>query len=162
MLTVIFAILVLAAIAIFLFAYRGIPQNVSDLTWPIKGLLEQGFDGGFLVFKIGFFKSEFIQFRKYIMKSGIFGLNFTLPRAKWSNILFPRVEEHCKSNNIKYSIEKYYLDGELDFLVVDFKKDWIGASKFCENLLVDVLNLNPDSKVYFTLNNASPTAINEV
>ena len=66
------AIGILLIISISLLILRGVKgpaYTLDSIEHPIKGLLKQGYDGGFLIINISYSK-KFIQLRKYINSPG--------------------------------------------------------------------------------------------
>ena len=137
----------------FIYAKGGKRYLIADLKHPISQLLKRGYDGGFLVVKPVFSK-RFVQFSKYIVRLGEFGIEMSFPRAPWSADFYELVEEKCKERDLDYSIEKKDSDNSLEFINVDFKTDTDSAYAVMVEIMTDIFGYPADKKYLALLDNA--------
>jgi len=133
---------------------KGPAHTIETIKQPIKDLLQRGFDGGFLIIDVSSSK-YFLQLRKYINKPGDYGIELSFPIAKWSLNLFDELIEFCNRYGIAYNLEKSKNKDSLDFLYIDFGKEYKKAHKYVSRILLDVFKINPEVKLFVRLENAT-------
>ena len=127
----------------------------GSLNWPIRGLLRQGFHGGFLIIDVG--DGRFLQLAKYIRRPKDYGIELGFPRAKWSEKYYDPVRELCAQENVSWRVERGEGKSDpLDFLFVDFGPDDVAANKFVVKILREIFHIDSVSPLYCRLENASP------
>jgi hypothetical protein len=152
------ALLILFLIGIGLFlrrASKGPARTVETLEWPIRGLLKQGFNGGFLVITVDG-SNKFLQLDKYIRAPGDYGIELAFPKAEWSLQYYDRLLTFCESHAIPYRLSSSSPMDPLEFLFIDFGRDYVRANDIVKKILMTVLEVPKDNRVYFQLENASP------
>jgi hypothetical protein len=133
---------------------KGPARTIETIKQPIKDLLQRGFDGGFLIIDVSSSK-YFLQLRKYINEPGDYGIELSFPIAKWSLNLSDKLTEFCNRCGIAYNLEKDENKGSLDFLYIDFGKDYKKAHEYVSRILLEVFDINPDAKLFVRLENAT-------
>jgi hypothetical protein len=134
---------------------KGPAYTLSSIELPIKGLLKQGYDGGFLIITISYSK-KFIQLRKYINSPGVYGIEMHFPNAKWSSELFEKMKNYCERYSVDYSILiDYAKNKEMEFICVDFKKNAKKAHDFVKGILRESFRVGKNVKLFTRLENAT-------
>ena len=72
---------------------------------------------------------------------------FDFPLAEWSKEHYQDIQKMLDSNNINYSVEKMSRNGVNEFIVVDIGSDINEANNIAKLILINVFNLNENSKV---------------
>ena len=133
---------------------KGPVHSLNTLERPIKDLLKRGYDGGFLIIDISYSR-KFLQLRKYIKSPGDYGIELAFPRAKWTVLTFDKLEKLCMESNFQYSIVKEVVNGPLEFLYIDFGRDFSKAHQVVTKILLEVFDVNSDVKLFVRLENAT-------
>ena len=148
-------LLVLIGLALVIWrAAKGPVHTSRTLDVPIQDLLRRGYNNGFLIINVHHTK-HFLQLKKYIYKQGDYGIKLSFPNAKWSENLFVKLKNFCKDSAIDYSIGKEAAEEPLEFLHIDFGKDVAKAHSTVVNILLNVFELDDDTKLFVRLENAS-------
>ena len=134
---------------------KGPAYTLETLGGPIRGLLKQGYNGGFLLIDVAR-SQKFVQLRKYIEKPGIYGIELGFPRAHWSEPYYEKLKSVCESDRIRYREDRGGASDPLDFLFVDFGKDATAATEFVRRVFTDVMNVPIGRRFYCRLENATP------
>ena len=80
---VISLVLVVAIGLVLRRAVKGPARTVHTLGRSLRGLLRQGYDGGYLIIDVTS-SERFLQFAKYINAPGDYGIYLGFPRGPWS------------------------------------------------------------------------------
>lgn len=150
-------VILVIIICVVLLALRGIKgpaHTLETLARPIKDLLNRGYDGAFLIIDISSSKN-FLQLRKYISAPGDYGIKLCFPNAKWSTQLFIKLREFCDRSGIKYTIAEEKANNPLEFLYIDFAKDFFEAHTYVKNILLEVFGVDKNVKLFVRLENAT-------
>jgi len=135
-------------------ASKGPARTPETLEWPIRGLLRQGYNGGYLLIKVAR-SNKFLQLDKYIRAPGEYGIELAFPKAEWSLQYFERLLDFCRNHGIEFRISSSSPGDPMEFLCIDFGNDYVRANDIVRKILVSVLDTPKDHRVYFKLENAS-------
>jgi hypothetical protein len=151
----IIGILVISCVAFFVWrGVKGPAHTLETIEKPIKDLLKRGYDGGFLILSVSRSKC-FVQLRKYIKESGLYGIELCFPNANWSAQYFEALIDFCIREDIEYLIAKENTDGPLEFLYIDFNRDIQKAHRYIKKIFKEILGVDENVKLYSRLENAS-------
>lgn len=147
--------LIFLVIGVFLWkSAKGVPRKICQLERCLFDLLRRGFSDGYLI--ISHIRSKtFIQFRKYILKKGEYGIELSFPKAPWSEKYFSDLVDYCREKEIQFELIDARDSGELDFLDIDFGKDVALAFKTVQVILLDIFNHSERDTYRVLLENAS-------
>jgi hypothetical protein len=133
---------------------KGPAKTLKTIGKPISDLLRRGYNGAFLVIDVSHTK-YFLQLRKYISAPGEYGIELFFPNAKWSINFFNKLIDLCENEKIRYSLTKKNDNEQLEFLCIDFAKNSHDAYSFIKRILLEVFEVNEDTKLFIRLENAT-------
>ena len=154
MIWLILLVFIICVVLLVLRATKGPTHTLETIDRPIKDLLNRGYDGSFLIVNI-YRSKNFLQLRKYINAPDDYGIKLCFPNAKWSAQLFIKLKEFCDQNGIKYTIAEEKANKPLEFLYIDFAKEFFEAHKYVKNILLEVFGVNKNVKLFVRLENAT-------
>lgn len=138
--------------AFFWRASKGVARPLEGLDFPIRGLLRQGYDGGFLVIN-RYRASPFVQLRKYIHGIGDYGIELAFPLADWAEPYRAKLEEILKELGLEYELQD---NRGLLFIYVDFERDVALAHSVVVAILTRVFSWSKDTRCFTLMENADP------
>ena len=142
------AVGVVAIALFFAWATRGLPHTLETLEPAVRALLRQGYDGGFLTIDVAHEK-KFVQLRKYIHSRGNYGIELGFPQAEWSAEYYTKLRELCDDESMSYRVSRASgTDDPLEFLFVDFGKDYSEATIFVRRVLKEVMDVPSEARLY--------------
>ena len=150
----IITLLILAFLLALLRASKGPAHSIESIERPIKDLLKRGYNGGFLTIDSPRSK-KFLQLRKYINAPGDYGIELCFPNTEWSTQIFKKLKNFCIKSGIDYSIAKEDPSGPLEFLYIDFGKDDYKAHECLKKILLEIFELDKNTKLFVKLENAT-------
>ena len=125
-------------------------RKISELDMAINILLKRGFNGGTLIVDHPKTKT-FVQFRKYIHKNGVYGIEAAFPNISWSKEFFSSVKSYVLKNNLIIG-DPTWSSADRDFLlVIDFVKDSDGAYRFLRAVFLDIVGASEKDGFYVSL-----------
>jgi hypothetical protein len=106
----------------------------------LQMLIDNGLQGSFILLE-DMTSQRFIQFRKYIKRSGHVGIECHFPKAPWSEPYFGAVGQLVQARGI--DLEEVTVTGPAvgRFIRVDFGLDVYSASQFVEDVFTKVFGL---------------------
>ena len=143
-----------AVLAFFIYiAMKRRPRKLADLNVALDILLKRGFDCGVLI--VDHAKSKnFVQFRKYIQKKGVYGIELGFPNVEWSKEFIPDVKMQADKYDLIISKPPWAEDKDA-FLVIDFVRDTDKAYQFMRAIFLDVFGASEDDIYYARLDGVS-------
>lgn len=144
MATVLLITLSIAAFAAWLgFASAGAKRLDSQLGPALKQLLSLRSVSAVLFVKRPFSK-VFIQIACYKVDDDQFGLEIGFPDVGWSSNIFPHVLHKCLEVNQSHTVTRSD-DGDVQFLLIRFGRDWQRAEKFIQWILRDAVGYSKET-----------------
>jgi len=149
------AVILLCLVLLVRRASKGPALTPESLEWPIRGLLRQGYNGGYLIIDVTRSK-KFLRLDKYIRAPGDYGIELAFPKAEWSFAYYHRLLDFCTSRGIGYRISASVPGDPMEYLFIDFGNDHVRANAIVREVLLIVLDVPQNHPVYFKLENATP------
>ncbi len=138
-----------------------IPAKHKNLTpqrlkWLLDALLYRGADGAFLLIRVR--RGErFIQFRKYIARKGVVGIQSDFPRAPWSEPYFDTLRSRLQTEGIEVEMTPAVGGATSGFLTMDFGRD-TGKAASIATMMLQVLQVDPERQCVGEFHGVSPDA----
>lgn len=103
----------------------------------LEMLLKRGVDGAFIIVDEVMSK-RFIQFRKYIRRNGVTGLECHFPQAPWSSTYYDRVIGLLDREKLHFDQVQGSGTPVSDFIRIDFDGDVTSATRLVEQIFIEV------------------------
>ena len=125
-------------------------KQFDSLTLPdvrnwIEILLKRGRDGGFIIIT-DIPSGKFVQIKKYVRRTGDYGLRMDFPKAPWSLAHYDAVSDVLQKDAVSFSALPTDDDPVTEVIVVDFHRDTGLALAVVERILFDVFGLPRDRR----------------
>lgn len=137
------------------YAARGKSYSFEKLAVVLDALRDRGFANGFLVVECRSKRELFLQFEKYILAKGEYGIELAFPLSHAMKKYEASLVEVCRSEGLR--IRRLSGSGAkpLDFLCVDFGRNTGLASAFAKSVFVTIFGCSLNTKLGVLLENAS-------
>jgi len=146
------SILFLIIAIIFMFCIsKGPLYSLDKLEIPIHAILKRGYNGGFLVIQpIG--SRFFLQFSKYILKKGIYGIELNFPKVSWSEQYYEELIKYCKEKGLLY--KRQITDSKSEFINIDLNQDIEKANLLTRHIFCEILQIDKNTRYSVLLENS--------
>ncbi|MCJ8269495.1 MAG: hypothetical protein MJK04_08840 [Psychrosphaera sp.] len=130
-------------------------HTMQELSLPLECLLNRGLDGGTLILSVKK-STEFLQFTKYILREGHYGIQMDFPNAPWSTCYFKTLHDYLAENRIDFEFIKATTSQELDFISIDFKRDVDVACQVCSYISKNIFEFTKSTRFKAEYERISP------
>ena len=125
-------------------------HEVDNLPEVLRTVLKRCLNGGSVVIEDRR-TGQFVQFRKYILAKGDYGLELGFPDAPWSRAFFPKLRDALTAKSIRFRETGRSAGDITNFLHVDCGKDIAKAVEISRLCFFGIFNLARDTRFKSTL-----------
>ena len=129
--------------------------TTKDFLCLLGVLLDRGFDGGTLVLSLNN-SDKFLQYKKYILTDGCYGVRMDFPKADWSSDYFEVLRGYLITESIDYEEVVAKNENELGFISVNLKEDIVFSSKLSCYVFEKIMDADEKASYTACYENVSP------